>query len=324
MEIFRYQAGSTEPDVISVEQLPAALKDESGFVWIHAVALTGSEIAALSPVLALPIDVIEHLEEQEHRVKLVHYGEVFHVSVRDMHLHGDELDVSDIDVALGTRWILTHQDELRPGRISIDDVKIRMQSERNTSQVHGIALVFWALLDSIVDRYFLVTEAVDERIDLIEEVVFSDAHETAIPKESYKLRRSLVRFRRSSVPLREVIGAVLRHEVAVFDADAVPLFQDVQDHVMRIGDLVESQREVLTGLLEAHLAIVSNNMNQVMKATSSWGAILLVSTLIAGIYGMNFRHMPELAWGLGYPLALAIMALLTFLLYRMFKKRDWL
>ena len=100
--------------------------------------------------------------------------------------------------------------------------------------------------------------------------------------------------------------------------------QDVYDHSLRIADLIESQRDLLTGLLEAHLAVVSNRMNDVMKKTSSYGAILLVSTLIAGIYGMNFRYMPELRWHFGYFIALATMAIATAVLWVQFKKKGWL
>ena len=100
--------------------------------------------------------------------------------------------------------------------------------------------------------------------------------------------------------------------------------QDVYDHVLRVTDWIETQRDLLTGLLEADLAVVSNRMNQVMKRMTSWGAILLGSTLIAGIYGMNFKNIPELNWGFGYPLALGTMLALTIFLYTWFKRRDWL
>jgi magnesium transporter len=134
----------------------------------------------------------------------------------------------------------------------------------------------------------------------------------------------LVRFRRAAAPLREVLAQLLRREVPWIGAATVTMLQDVYDHSLRIGDLVDSQRDLLTGLLEAHLAVVSNRMNQVMKLTSSWGAILLVATLIAGIYGMNFEDMPELHWRFGYFGALALMAISTVILYRLFRRRGWL
>ena len=121
-----------------------------------------------------------------------------------------------------------------------------------------------------------------------------------------------------------MIATLLRREVDWIGPESIVLMQDVYDHSLRIADLIESQRDLLTGLLEAHLAVVSNRMNDVMKKTSSYGAILLVSTLIAGIYGMNFRFMPELHWHYGYFIALATMGIATLLLYAQFKKKGWL
>ena len=124
--------------------------------------------------------------------------------------------------------------------------------------------------------------------------------------------------------MREVVNAIIRKEIDFIDEPAIVYFHDIYDRVLRVGDLIESQRDLLTGLLEANLAVTSNQLNQVMKKMTSWGAILIVATLIAGIYGMNFRHMPELKWEFGYPLALGFMALATFVLWRWFKRKGWL
>lgn len=324
IDILRFPSAPTRGEQIDLTEVPAALETPDCFVWVRLLNATPDELEQIEAMFDLPMDIVEHLGQREHRVKLVRSGDVFHVTIRDAVLIDDRISVNDVDVVLGRGWILTQLDHPTEDCISFETIRTRFASEGNTLRVAGIGTIFWALLDVTVDRYFSVTDEIDNRIDAIEEIVFGGDRQFGIPQESYQLRRSLVRFRRGSVPLREVIGAVLRHEVSVVEPETVPLFQDVQDHVLRIGDLVESQREVLTGLLEAHLAIVSNSMNQVMKATSSWGAILLVSTLIAGIYGMNFRHMPELSMTFGYPAALGAMALATFVLYRLFKKRDWL
>jgi magnesium transporter len=145
-----------------------------------------------------------------------------------------------------------------------------------------------------------------------------------IPRELFDLRRALIAFRRVAGPLREVVGALLRREADCIGEQAIVHLQDVFDHVLRVLDMIESQRELLTGLVEGRLAVMSNKMNEVMKATSSWGAILVVATLIAGIYGMNFRNIPELSWPLGYPFALGSMLLVTGSLYLVFKRRGWL
>ncbi len=138
------------------------------------------------------------------------------------------------------------------------------------------------------------------------------------------MRRDLTTVRRAAAPLREVVNAIIRREIEFVGDEAIVHFHDVYDRVLRVGDLVEAQRDLLTGLLEANLAVTSNQLNQVMKKMTSWGAILIVATLIAGIYGMNFRHMPELKWAFGYPAALALMGVTTFFLWRYFKKKNWL
>ena len=124
--------------------------------------------------------------------------------------------------------------------------------------------------------------------------------------------------------MREVLNAIDRREVPYVDDEVRVHFRDLYDRMLRVIDLIESQRDLLTGLLEAQLAIVSNRTNEVMKRMTSWGAILIVATLIAGIYGMNFRHMPELHWQLGYPAAIASMLLVTLVLYLYFKRKRWL
>ena len=152
-----------------------------------------------------------------------------------------------------------------------------------------------------------------------------DLHSTvSVPRQIFAVRTDLTVVRRAAAPLREVVNAIIRREIEFVDDQAIVHFHDVYDRVLRVGDLVEAQRDLLNGLLEANLAVTSNQLNQVMKKMTSWGAILIVATLIAGIYGMNFRHMPELDWEFGYPLALGVMAVTTFVLWRYFKRKGWL
>jgi magnesium transporter len=200
----------------------------------------------------------------------------------------------------------------------------RFERMRLEPDAEDLGTALWALLDVVVDRYFLVTDLVDYRLDAIEDVVFGEARRDEIPQDVFELRRALVRFRRAATPLREVLAELLRRQVEWLQPSTLTLLQDVYDHLLRIAEMVEAQRDLLTGLLEAHLAVVSNRMNDVMKRTSSYGAILLVSTLIAGIYGMNFTNMPELKWHYGYFVALGTMAVATIILWKQFRKRGWL
>jgi magnesium transporter len=182
------------------------------------------------------------------------------------------------------------------------------------------------LLDTLVDGYFDATDEAEDALEQLEDRIFGEQlhDERVVQQELFDIRRRLLVFRRAVVPLREVVAALLRREVEVIDDHTVVLLQDVYDHVLRSIDLIDGQRELMGNAVDAHLAIISNRMNSVMKKMTSWGAILLLSTLVAGIYGMNFKHMPELGWELGYAWALGLMALITLVGYRFFKSKDWL
>ncbi|MGZ8752914.1 MAG: magnesium transporter CorA family protein, partial [Acidimicrobiia bacterium] len=229
--------------------------------------------------------------------------------------------------AFGRGWLLTvRQDgDQRPAPAVLEDLRSRFDLVRRVEHEPGdVGLLLWAILDVVVDRYFAVIDELDNRLDDIEEIVFAGNAPDATPHQVFELRRSLGIFRRSTVPLRDVLSELLWHEGQYLSDRSLIFMRDVYDHILRVAELIETQRELLTGLLEAHLGVVSNRTNRVMKVTSSWGAIILGATLIAGIYGMNFRYMPELDWRYGYFIALGLMGVLTVALVWWFRKKDWL
>ena len=145
-----------------------------------------------------------------------------------------------------------------------------------------------------------------------------------VPKAIFAVRTDLTVVRRAAAPLREVVNAIIRREIEFVDDQAIIHFHDVYDRVLRVGDLVEAQRDLLNGLLEANLAVTSNQLNQVMKKMTSWGAILIVATLITGILGMNFRDSPNLHWREGFLVVVGIMVAVAVPMYIFFKKKEWL
>lgn len=290
-------------------------------LWIEALDLTADEFGLIERQLRLDSLAIEDLSEGHRRSKLVEYEDHWHVALYDCVLTGTHLDHRELDVIFGSGWILTashHQDDTL-----LAEVRHRYDRQRHEHESLDEGFALWAVLDVIVDRWFEVSEAIDEQLDDAESIVF-DGLGDQLPQGVFALRRALVSFRRIASPTREVVAALVRRDVDMIGDAALSHLRDVNDHVIRVLELIEAQREVLAALLEAQQSIASNRMNKVMKATSSWGAILVLNTLIAGIYGMNFRHMPELDWRLGYPLSLALMIAVTFGGYRLFKRRDWL
>ena len=303
----------------------AAAADGSVVVWVDMEDPTEEERDLIQHQLTLDPTVIEALTLPKERTKLVRYGDYFHVAVHDARCTGTRFSTSEVDIVMGPGWMVTvRHPGPDGGRLDVELVEHRFELQRTEHSTTEEGFLLWALFDVIVDRYFEVTDAFDDRLDALEEVVFGDDGQGGVPRDVFAIRRDLMEFRRAAAPIREVVNSMIRKEVSFVSEQAIVHFHDVYDRVLRIVDLVESQRDLLTGLLEADLAVISNGLNQVMKKMTSWGAILIVATLIAGIYGMNFRHMPELRWQYGYAVALGMMATSTFVLYRIFKKRDWL
>jgi magnesium transporter len=312
------------PVDVGPDELEAHALSPDCVLWVDCDAPTTDDVRHLASALHIHDLTAEDIAKGGQRTKLERYADHYHVALHDCRLVDSTLAQVEVDVVFADGWVLTirHAGE-GGGSPSLDDARQRFERQRGEHGSNDEGFLLWAIMDVIVDRYFGVTEAVDERLDDIEDLVFDDTMDE-IPRDLFTLRRSIVAFRRVVGPLREVINELLRREVTCLSDAALVHIQDVYDHVLRILDLVETQRELLTGLLEAQLAVMSNRMNQVMKATSSWGAILIVATLIAGIYGMNFQHMPELGWEFGYAFALGTMLVAMLILYFVFKRRGWL
>jgi magnesium transporter len=327
---WRYISGKPGREDTPSEQLRDLLDPEHSVLWIDAEGPTDKDrLQHLKAELGMGATVVDAILNPRERTKLMRYGDYFHVAVHDCTCTRGVVNSREIDIVTGPGWLLTvrHPDDTG-SQVDLDEVARRFELQRVEHSTNEQGFLLWAIFDVLVDGYFDVTDMVDDQIDAIEERVFPDAPDqeanARAPREIFAVRSDLTVLRRAAAPLREVVNAIVRREIEFVDDAAVVHFHDVYDRVLRVGDLVEAQRDLLTGLLEANLAVTSNQLNQVMKKMTSWGAILIVATLIAGIYGMNFRHMPELDWEFGYPLALGVMAVITFALWRYFKRKGWL
>jgi magnesium transporter len=188
----------------------------------------------------------------------------------------------------------------------------------------GIDFVLYSVIDFVVDNYFPIVETLEAEVEETAEGVLTAAFSPEKIARIYEIRRELQLLRRSVTPLIEMAGRLARVEVPLIDSDLKPYFRDVQDHTTRLTERIENLRELLASALEANLLIVSIRQNEVMKKLAGWAAILAVPTAIAGIYGMNFEHMPELKWDLGYPAVLAAIVVICSYLYFRFKRSGWL
>ncbi len=315
IEVHQYENG--QPKEFVADDISRLLKEPS-LLWVDVANPTEDDLTCLEKEFSLHPLAMEDVRERHQRPKLEKYPTHAFIVV-----YSSELQ--EVDIFIGPTWVITVREHEGAGEPwSVDNSRQRF--DRTHAEECDVGFLVYVLLDEIVDGYFDRIDEAEERIEELENLIFGEQHqdETAVQQRLFDVRRRLLKFRRAVVPLREVVGALLRKEVDWIDDHDVVLLQDVYDHVLRAIDLLDSGRELMGNAVDAHLAIINNRMNSVMKKWTSWGAILLGSTLIAGIYGMNFKHMPELNWYYGYAYALGLMLTITVVGYWYFKNKDWL
>jgi magnesium transporter len=305
-----------------VQEVDAAeiskLVDDPNLLWVDVAKPSENDLTCLQQEFSLHPLAMEDVREHHQRPKLEKYPTHAFIVVYSAELQ-------EVDIFVGPTWVITvRESEGDASPWSIENARLRF--DRTHPEECDVGYLTYVLLDELVDGYFDETDRAEERIEELEDMIFSEGRqdETAVQQRLFDVRRRLLKFRRAIVPLREVVGALLRKEVDWIEDHDVVLLQDVYDHVLRAIDLLDSGRELMGNAVDAHLAIISNRMNSVMKKMTSWGAILLGSTLIAGIYGMNFKNMPELDWQWGYPLTVLLMFALDAWLWAKFRKTGWL
>lgn len=228
----------------------------------------------------------------------------------------EAVDFGEIHVFAGPDFIIT----IRHGEASaLNEVRQRLESETDLLR-RGSYAVLYAVMDQVVDDYAPVVEGLGNDIDEIETEVFGG--NPGVSRRIYQLSREVIQFQRATKPLEGSLELLLEDEK--LDPEVKRYLRDVRDHVLRVSEQIDGFRELLSNVLSVNLTLVGIDQNDQVKKLSAWAAILVVPTLITGIYGMNFQYMPELRWMVGYPLALLLMLVISFLLYRAFKSSGWL
>jgi magnesium transporter len=306
---------------LSLDEAGAAAQDgDRGFVWLGVLEPSAEEFESIAREFGLHELAVEDAVKAHQRPKVELYGETLFVVVKTaQYVDSDEvIEIGELMLFVNPHFIIT----VRHGDGGLSAVRERIERRPDLLQ-HGPGMALYAILDHVVDGYELAAQGVDVDIQQVERQVFSD--DGANPAERiYKLEREVLDFHAAVVPLSGAVDEITRGHFEVVPDDLREYFRDVHDHLRRVGGQIGGFRDLLGSALHANLTQVSVRQNEDMRKISAWVAILAVPTMIAGIYGMNFDHMPELHSRFGYPAVLVVIAVACTLLYRRFKQSGWL
>jgi len=314
-------AGDALPQPLP-DDLQRLLGQPDALIWIDVTQPSGDELDRLQRQLDLPPLAVADALQAKQRPRIEEYPNcvvvvAYAVAMADTD-RGPRLELHEVTLFIGHHYVVSLREH---PLLTAQEVRDRL--ELPSRPLPTGAEMAHAVLDRIVDGYYSVSEDFESRIEDLDDRVWDGFDQNDLAG-AFAMRRDLVHFRRVVAPLREVLNVMVRREGGVLDDAVDERLRDLYDHVVTVYEEIEMSRELLQNVLEGHLSIVSNRMNNVVLKVSAWAAIIAVPTVIASIYGMNFVHMPELHWALGYPIALLIMFAAALGLFVTFKRHDWL
>jgi magnesium transporter len=315
-----YENGHRRDGTLPLESAGEAARRDGAFVWLGVAEPSAEEFAEIARQFDLHELAVEDAIKAHQRPKVELYGDTLLIVVKTARYVDPEevIEIGELLVFVNPRFIVT----VRHGDGDLSPVRKRIDS-RPDLLAHGVGMVLYSILDHVVDGYEATAGGVDIDIQEVEREVFSG--ERANPAERiYKLEREVLDFQRAVAPLAAEVEQIFRGHYDVVPDGLHEYFRDVHDHLRRVSVEIAGFRQLLDSALNANLTQISVRQNEDMRKISAWVAILAVPTMVAGIYGMNFRHMPELHWRVGYPAALTLMLGLCVALWGYFRHIDWL
>jgi magnesium transporter len=314
-----YEGGRRREGELSMERAGEAAGEEGTFVWLGVVEPSEEEFQAVAAEFGLHELAVEDAVRAHQRPKVEAYGETIHVVVKPARYVDPEevIEVGELSVFVAPDFVIT----VRHGDANLASVRERLEGRPDLLE-KGPGAVLYAIVDHVVDRYMEAVHGFDEDVREVELQVFGEGQNPT--ERIYKLEREVLEFQAAATPLAEALEELCSRDFAVVPEALHEYFRDVEDHLRRVSGRIENFRQLLDSALEANLTQVSMRQNEDMRKISAWVAIGVVPTMIAGIYGMNFEHMPELGWSFGYPMVLGLIATVCLFLYWRFKRAGWL
>jgi magnesium transporter len=324
-----YREGARIPvDGDLVDTVERMRKSRDGFVWLGLHEPSDHEFEGIADLFDLHPLAVEDAVEAHQRPKVERYGEtlfavfktVCYVEHEELTATSEVVNTGEIMVFAGEDFVIT----VRHGRHgSLGPLREELESD-SQQLAKGPAAVLHAIADHVVDDYLDVTDSMQSDIDLVETAVFAENGARVDPGRIYQLKRELLELKRAVVPLSRPLEELSTRPIHVIAPEIQAYFRDVSDHLLRAKEQIAAFDELLNSILQAHLAQVTVSQNEDMRKITAWAAVIAVPTMVCGVYGMNFEHMPELHWRFGYPLVMGVIAVACGVLYRGFRRNGWL
>jgi magnesium transporter len=291
------------------------------FVWVAVRDATDAELKEMQEEFDLHELAVEDARVGHQRPKIEEYGDSLFVVMHTIEVEGDELRAGEVHVFAGRNYVLSVRHRTERG---FQDVRARAEREPNLLK-NGSGYVLYALMDAIVDRYFPVLDAVEMELEKLEGQLFTPG---ASPRQNiealYYVKQRLTTMKHATAPLQENAGKLYGGRVPHVCSGLGEYFRDVYDHLVRINQSIDAARETVNTAIQVALAMVATGQGEITRRLAAYAALVAVPTMIAGVYGMNFRHMPELGWEIGYPLAIGVMVAIDVFLFTRFRKAGWI
>lgn len=307
---------------IEISKISSMLRHKDKFVWVGLHEPDEELLKEIQEEFGLHDLAIEDAHNAHQRPKLESYGDTIFIVLRtaQKHYKDHHIDFGETHFFLGHNFIVN----VRHGSsLSYKEVRSRCESTPELLS-KGPAFALYAVMDSIVDQYFPVIEALEQELLEVEEEIFGKKPTRNTTQRIYELKRELLEVKRVITPLIDICNRLMRFDIKLIPDDTRPYFRDVYDHAVRINEMLDNTRDLVTAALEANFSLTSISQSEVSKKFAGWAAIIGVPTMIAGIYGMNFEAMPELHWTYAYPVVLVVTFSLCIVLYVFFKRSGWL
>jgi magnesium transporter len=315
-----YRNGVRVGDVPLCE-LAKARENHDWFLWVGLHEPSEEVLQIVQKAFGLHDLSVEDAHKAHQRPKLEVYGDDLFVVLRTARLIDGEnrIEFGETHIFAGERYLVS----VRHGSV-ISHLGVRARCEATPELLaRGPGYVLYSLMDFVVDHYFPVVEQLEGELEELEQLIFAEKYDRAATPRIYRLKRNLLSLKRTVTPLVGVTGHLMHH-TAFIPKEAQVFFRDVNDHVIRLAEIIDSLQELSSTALAANLSLIQLSQNQDTRKLAAWAAIIAVPTMLAGVYGMNFEKMPELKWDYGYPMVIGIMLTLCFLLYRGFRRYGWL